>query len=281
MADRSEVLSSLLSRIRRLEGEVAAARMREIRRSSFGDLCSRYSALALEAGEATGTPFPAREPGREDFGYSMGIVRPAAVADLAGLAGDLKSAVARALEACSNAAGAMPCWKIGRPCGLYREINPKKYEIFFAFPFRTPPTSKNLIDIICAWLADNMGISRERVFRADSHSESRDFACQICRGIQESSVVFADVTGLNANVHCELGMAFGLGKPVIIVRDELREPANAEKTGEPPILNGLATDIQSLRYIPYGGSNIVSDPSCREAFLKRFAESFASARNNA
>ena len=272
MPDLSETLRLLRSRLERLEKELSAARMREVRRSSFEDLCARYSALALEAGGALGLAFPARGVRREDFGYAVGIVRPAAVDELAGLVRDLAAAVARALEARDDARGALPCWKLLGPCSKHRELDPRRYDVFFAFPFSNPPSCKTAVNLLCEWLRDRRGVPEGRIFRADTHSRSTDFACEICKGLQESSVVVADVTGLNANVHCELGMAFGLGKPIIVLRDELK--GYRPDPGDSPLLTGLATDIQSLRYIEYGKGLRAGD---RDWIERRFAQSFDAA----
>ena len=262
MVDCSETLRGILSRLVRLEGEIAVARMRETRRSSFEVLCSKYSALSRESSEALGCPFPAREVRREDFGLSVGIVSSAALNDLAGLAADLESAVKRALDVRSNAVNAIPCPKAaGRPCQMHGEINPNLFDVFFAIPFRNPPTCKETCDALIEWLMSERGIGEKLIFRADRWTYSGDFICKICKAIQESRVVVADITGGNANVFFELGLAVGLGKPAILIHDE--------KVAE----GKVPSDLLAWEYIPYDGKK----PADKE-WLEHFSVVFDGTR---
>lgn len=223
-----------------MEREIAAAQCSQVRRSSFEDLCSRYCVLVQSAGEATGCAFPLREVRREDFGLSVGIVRPVALQELAGLVADLKAAVA---GRCS-AAAALPCPKAaGRACQMRDEIDPRRFEVFFALPFCDPPTCKVACDAIIDWLERERGIAETRIFRADQWTYSGDFVCKICKAIQESRVVVADITGGNPNVFFELGLAVGLGKPTILIHDE---KAKGDR---------VPSDLLAWEYVPYDGHN--------------------------
>ena len=262
MVDCTETVQSVLSRLERLEGEITTARMRETRRSSFEALCSRYSALAHEAGEVLEHAFPVREVRQEDFGFSVGIVRSAALQDLAGLAADLKSALKRAAEAYSSAADALPCPKAaGRPCQMRGEIDQGRFDVFFAIPFQNPPTCKDASDALIEWLGKERGIGEKRIFRADQWTYSGDFVCKICKAIQESRVVVADITSGNANVFFELGLAVGLGKPAILIHDE--------KVTE----GKVPSDLLAWEYIPYDGKN----PADKE-WLEHFSVVFDGTR---
>jgi hypothetical protein len=262
MTNLSELLRSLLSRIERLEAEIAAAQLRETRRSSFEALCSRYSALACEAGEAVECPFPPREVRQEDFVPSVGIVRLAALQDLAGLTSDLATAVKRAREARSSSADALPCPKAARrPCQMHGELNPNRSDVCFAIPFRNPPTCKDACDALQEWLKTERGINEKSLFRADQWTYSGDFVCKICKAIQESRVVVADITGGNPNVFFELGLAVGLGKPAILIHDE------KATEGKVP------SDLLAWEYIPYDGNN----PSDKE-WLEHFGIIFDGTR---
>ena len=262
MADSSETLRGILSQIARLEREIAEAQLCQARRSSFEDLCSRYTALAKNAGEVLGLSFPFREVRPEDFGLSVGIVRPAALQDLAGLVADLRSALERAKETNLNASKALPCPKAaGRPCQMQGEINQNRFEVFFAIPFKNPPTCKGACDALIEWLKNERGIEEDRVFRADRWTYSGDFVCKICKAIQESRVVVADITGGNANVFFELGLAVGLGKPSILVHDE-------------KITEGkVPSDLLAWEYIPYDGKN-----SADKEWLEHFSVVFDGTR---
>ena len=238
MADGPEKLRGVLPRLERLGKELTESQTREVRRSSFEDLCARYSALAQEAGKVLGCTFPTREVRREDFGYSVGIVRPGALDDLAGLVEDVTSAVKRLLDSVD----ALPCPKAaGRPCQMSHEIDPDRFDVFFAIPFKNPSTCKDACDTLIEWLKNKHGIGEKRIFRADQWTYSGDFVCKICKAIQESRVVVADITGGNANVFFELGLSVGLGKPSILIHDE--------KVTE----GKVPSDLLAWEYIPYDG----------------------------
>lgn len=64
---------------------------------------------------------------------------------------------------------------------------------------------------------------------------------QVWRSIRSAHVIIADLTGLNANVLYEVGMAHALGKEVILVTQNPEE---------------LPFDVKGLRWIPYGFSNL-------------------------
>lgn len=244
MAVCAETLHGILSRLVRLESEIAAAQMRQTRRTAFEALCLHYSELAREAGTALACTFPAREVRQEDFGLSVGIVRPAALSDLAGLADDMKSAIARTLESRTNSSNALPCPKAaGRTCQMFQEIDPNRFDVFFAIPFRDPPTCKESCDALIEWLGKARGIEEKRVFRADRWTYSGDFVCKICKAIQESRVIVADITGGNPNVFFELGLAIGLGKSAIIIHDEKATEGR------------VPSDLLAWEYIPYDGKN--------------------------
>ena len=262
MADSSETLRGILSQIARIEREIAAAQLCQTRRSSFEDLCSRYTALAKNAGEVLSVSFPSREVRSVDFGMSVGIVRPEAIRDLAGLTADLKAAIKRVLDSSSTSANVLPCPKAaGRSCQMSHEIDPGRFDVFFAIPFRNPPTCKDACDALIEWLKSERGIGEKQIFRADQWTYSGDFVCKICKAIQESRVVVADITGSNPNVFFELGLAVGLGKPAILIHDEKATEAR------------IPSDLLAWEYVPYDGKN----PSEKE-WLEHFGIVFDGTR---
>ena len=250
MTDCSNALRSILSRLKRLGKELTELQTREVRRSSFEDLCVRYSELAQEAGKLLDNTFPTREVRRGDFGYSIGTVRPAAIQDLAGLVTDLMTSI----ECKLDVPGALPCPKFGgRPCNYFKEINPRRFDVCFAIPFKEPLTCIKACDSLIKWMKSERGIGEERVFRADLHKRSGDFVCKICQAIQESCVVVADITGSNPNVLYELGLAVGFGKSAILIYD--KQASKAE----------IPSDLQAWEYVPYDGMNL-SDKEWLEHF---------------
>ena len=63
------------------------------------------------------------------------------------------------------------------------------------------------------------------LLRADQLGEPGQITEQIVRAIMQSVMVFADLTGANANVYYELGVAHSLGRPVISLIDKVRDLA--------------------------------------------------------
>lgn len=61
-----------------------------------------------------------------------------------------------------------------------------------------------------------------RVLRSDQIGEPGMITDQIVRAIIQSRMVFADLTGANANVYYELGVAHSLDRPVVTLIDKAR-----------------------------------------------------------
>lgn len=58
-----------------------------------------------------------------------------------------------------------------------------------------------------------------RHFKADNEINNKDIMCKICKEIQSCSMAIINISGLNPNVMLEQGLAYGIGKPVIIIKD--------------------------------------------------------------
>ncbi|MBN2229798.1 MAG: hypothetical protein JW779_09420 [Candidatus Thorarchaeota archaeon] len=97
------------------------------------------------------------------------------------------------------------------------EIKPNPRQIFVIMPFKEKLAPQSLYHNI---LKDLPGWSAIRV---DENLEIPDGLCAICRDIQQSKCVIADLSGLNHNVFLELGIAMGLGIPYILLTQNLKE----------------------------------------------------------
>jgi hypothetical protein len=73
-------------------------------------------------------------------------------------------------------------------------------------------------------------------FRADETISNLDIMCKVCRELQSCGLAIFNISDLNPNVMLELGLAYGVGKPVIIVKNKDTE---------------VITDIGSIEYIEY------------------------------
>ncbi|WP_196600373.1 TIR domain-containing protein, partial [Pectinatus frisingensis] len=112
------------------------------------------------------------------------------------------------------------CFKIGAEgC----PVNPlyEKNKVFIAMSFDDMYVDSYTYGIKEA--LDRLGM---RYYRADSNVLNIDIMCKICREIQSCGLVIVNISGLNPNVMLELGLAYGIGKPVIIIKDKNRECVN-------------------------------------------------------
>lgn len=122
------------------------------------------------------------------------------------------------------------CFKTGtKGCPL----NPKenKNKIFVAMPFNDD--YRDSYEYGIKIVLEQSGIE---YFKADNQISSKDIMCKICEQLQSCNMVIANISGLNPNVMLELGLAYGLGKRVIIVKDK--------KTT-------AISDLGSMEYIEY------------------------------
>lgn len=120
----------------------------------------------------------------------------------------------------------MKCFITNQDCIFEREIQDAKSKvsgkysspilnIFLVSPFGYPYDElfKNVIEP-CAELA-NLTVKR-----ADRAFQLGFVMCQrICKQIQEAEYVMADITEPNPNVYYELGLAWGFGKKILLLRD--------------------------------------------------------------
>jgi hypothetical protein len=106
------------------------------------------------------------------------------------------------------------CFKIGKKgCPL----NPieKKNRIFVAMPFSDDYNDSYEYGIKI--VLDQKGIE---YYKANTEIKNKDMMCKICEEMQSCGKVIVNISGLNANVMLELGLAYGLGKEVIIIKDK-------------------------------------------------------------
>lgn len=61
------------------------------------------------------------------------------------------------------------------------------------------------------------------ISRADTRYESTSIMSEVVKHIEQSDLIIADLTGTNANVYYELGLAHAMGKPVILLIQDLEE----------------------------------------------------------
>lgn len=106
------------------------------------------------------------------------------------------------------------CFKMGVDgCPLNPE---RKWNyVFVAMPF-----ANNFVDSYTYGIIPALEALGYTYYRADKEVTNKDLMCKICREIQSASLVIVNISSNNPNVMLEQGIAYGLGKPVIIIKDK-------------------------------------------------------------
>jgi hypothetical protein len=122
------------------------------------------------------------------------------------------------------------CFKLGLDkCPLNPVL--QKNKVFIAMPFDDAYLDSYKYGMIPA--LDSFGFT---YYRADNEISNKDIMCKVCNEIQSCGLAIINISGLNPNVMLEQGLAYGLGKPVMIVKDT---NTNA------------ISDLGSIEYIQY------------------------------
>ncbi len=104
-------------------------------------------------------------------------------------------------------------------------------KIFVGMPFSDDYLDSYNFGIVPTLSA--LGLSH---FKADNEISNKDIMCKICQEIQSCYIAIINISGLNPNVMLEQGLAYGLGKPVIIIKDKETK---------------AISDLGSIEYIEY------------------------------
>lgn len=103
------------------------------------------------------------------------------------------------------------CFRTSEECNVKIEYNPKS--VFVIMPFARK--YQKIYEQGIKKPLEELGYT---VIRSDEIFHTRDILCVgICKPIQEAGYVLADLSGCNANVFFELGIAYGFEKDVILV----------------------------------------------------------------
>jgi hypothetical protein len=105
------------------------------------------------------------------------------------------------------------CFKIGARCS--KEIPVNSRQVFVGMPFR-----KKFEDVYRHGIAPVLDKYKLEPWKADEEPSNIDILCKICEHLQESQYAIMNITDWNANVLFEVGLAYGLGKHVILIKDK-------------------------------------------------------------
>ena len=122
------------------------------------------------------------------------------------------------------------CFKLGI-AGCPLNPTERRNKVFVAMPFSDE--YKDSYEYGIKIVLDQTGTEH---YKADTEIRNKDIMCKICNELQSCSKVIANISGHNPNVMLELGLAYGLGKDVIVIKDK--------KTT-------AISDLGSIEYIEY------------------------------
>lgn len=140
----------------------------------------------------------------------------------------------------------MKCFKTGHDCSCSNSIvyNPK--QVFIGCPFQA--SILNMVTYVIKPVVQKMAMVP---WIACDNKSNIDIMCKICQAIQSSGQAIIDITGWNANVLFELGLLYGNGKKVLLIK---------QKGENTPI------DLSGIEYIEYD----ISDFSVLEYNLQSY-----------
>lgn len=122
------------------------------------------------------------------------------------------------------------CFKTGlQECPKEIAFSPKM--VFVAMPFR--PDFQDLYKYAIRPALEEMGF---KIWKADEKISNIDIMCKICQGIQESSYIIANISDWNPNVLFEMGLAYGIGRNVVLIKNRKER---------------VPVDLKGLEYIDY------------------------------
>ena len=197
---------------------------------------SEYNSLIKKYNSITSANLSIRNVADYEFSSSKKTIRLDNVISFADAIKILVDRLDKDISAESDKEASIPthqmrvCFKTrAKRCPINPQLKPKK--VFIAMPFSPDYIDSYEYGIKIA--LDQSGIEH---YKADKEISNKDIMCKVCEQIQSCGKVIANISGLNPNVMLELGLAYGLGKDVIVIKDK--------KTT-------TISDLGSIEYIEY------------------------------
>ena len=197
---------------------------------------TEYNSIVKKYNGLSGASLSMRSVQEYELSSSRKTVYPDIASEFAKSVKNLADRIDSEIQAEQNKTATIPahqmrvCFKTGaRGCPLHPPE--KKNRVFVAMPFSDD--YRDSFDYGVKIVLDQLGID---YYRADNEVSNKDIMCKICCELQSCGKVIANISGLNPNVMLELGLAYGLGKKVIIIKDK--------KTAS-------ISDLGSVEYIEY------------------------------
>lgn len=122
------------------------------------------------------------------------------------------------------------CLKTG-VSGCPKNPNLCKNQVFVGMPFNDKYEDVYVYGIKLVF--EQYGYS---IFRADLQTDTIDIMCKICYEMQRSSILLFNISESNPNVMLEVGLSYGLGKKILLIKDKDTKPVS---------------DISGIEYLEY------------------------------
>lgn len=216
--------------------EECSATDRYIYSSTYSGWIHEYNEIVKKYNSLTGSDLSFKHVQEYELSSTQKTVRTNVVSAFASSIKDFMNSVQTEIQSKQTKEEVIPehqmrvCFKLGlKKCPINPALKPNK--IFVATPFSDD--YKDSYEYGIKFALEQLGLE---YYRADNEVSNRDIMCKICQELQSCGKVIANISGLNPNVMLELGLAYGLGKKVIIVKDK--------KTN-------TISDLGSVEYIEY------------------------------
>lgn len=121
------------------------------------------------------------------------------------------------------------------------------------------PFEEALKEVYISGIKETLEDSGWSCHRSDERFDTPEVVCTICKSVQESSLILADLTGRNPNVFLEIGLAFGLEKYVVFLSQKSEDIPFDTKTFRaiiydphklPDLKRKIHTLLRSIRITP-------------------------------
>ena len=225
-----------IANVRQIIGEIQKEKRGAVpvRREAFERLSVRMNDIVMRLNKTCDANLAPCVVKDADFSYSGAFAKPASMDALETAANNLMDYLKGCMKQGGESGNAFRCFKIDSRCP--KAINPHRFKFFIATSFSEE--YKEVTTRFIEKMEADFGISNDQIFRADNYLATRDIMCKVCQGLQESECVVANISGFNPNVMLELGMAMGLCKEIILLKDSR-------------VANQEVSDIKGLEYIAY------------------------------
>jgi hypothetical protein len=125
------------------------------------------------------------------------------------------------------------CFKVG-VAGCPKQVQLDPQQVFVGMPFRDE--FKDAYEYGIRRPLEELGF---KVWKADEEPKNIDLMCKVCENLQSSRYAVLNISGWNANVLFELGLAYGLGRETLIIKDRESQ---------------VPTDLKGIEFFEYGHS---------------------------